>query len=208
MVKFNELRITAEDKYLVIDASVDSASYFENITIQSIVIDTKDTFKVNGPSGSPVYVYEVPDTEYQKVYTEGDMYNQVQESNTKDYCYVLVASSKKHIRLILNSENLNAPIKDNMFFVYVITSGEVSSDTPKELIKNPIVGVVVNLYPIYKEAMCYTKQIKDKCNISRSFVDYILKVKALDVSIKTGNFIEAIKYWNKLFKRPLSQSYE
>ena len=48
--------------------------------------------------------------------------------------------------------------------------------------------------------MLYTKELGDTCSIPKNFIDYILKVKALDLSLKTGNYQEAIRYWNRLFK--------
>lgn len=44
----------------------------------------------------------------------------------------------------------------------------------------------------------YLKDVGDTCNISRGFIDFILKQKILDMSIATCNYTAAIKYWKML----------
>lgn len=44
----------------------------------------------------------------------------------------------------------------------------------------------------------YLKELGDTCEISRGFVDFILKRHALDMAIATCNYSMAIKYWEML----------
>lgn len=44
----------------------------------------------------------------------------------------------------------------------------------------------------------YLKELGDTCEISRGFVDFILKRHALDMAIATCNYSVAIKYWKML----------
>lgn len=44
----------------------------------------------------------------------------------------------------------------------------------------------------------YLKELGDTCEISRGFVDFILKRYALDMVIATCNYSMAIKYWKML----------
>ena len=44
----------------------------------------------------------------------------------------------------------------------------------------------------------YLKELGDTCEISRDFVDFILKRHALDMTIATCNYSMAIKYWKML----------
>lgn len=53
MLQFNELRITPDRKYLVIDVQVQPLDYYENIVVDTIVIDTQKTFSETGPSSKP-----------------------------------------------------------------------------------------------------------------------------------------------------------
>ena len=55
MVQFNELRINPEGTKLIIDVSVKNSSYYNNVYIDSISIDTQDTFSTSGPSSSKIY---------------------------------------------------------------------------------------------------------------------------------------------------------
>ena len=171
MITFNEIRVTPNNGSLIIDASVINSDYYNNIYIESILVDTQDTYIKNGPNPESIYNYTVEDGE-----------------------------KLKRIRLTLNEEDLGIPINGNMFFVYVITTGEYKEDTPCELKRTINIGTAVNLYPIYKKAVEYTREIANSCSIPKNFIDFVLKIKALDLNIKTGNYYEAIKYWNKMFK--------
>lgn len=203
MIKFNELRITPDSKYLIIDISVEDSSFYNEVLIDSIIIDTQDTFVPNGPSNSPVFVYTSDKETYDNVYSipEGDACSPVQTQEDNGYCFIEDGYSGKHIRLIVDEKSIKASLSDNMFFVYIATTGEPSEDAPIEFKKSQPIGTVINLYPLYKKAMLYTKELSNNCSIPKGFVDYILKVKALDLCVKTGNYLEAKKYWNKFFKR-------
>ena len=210
MIKFNELRITPDNENLIIDVSIEDADYYRNVVIDSIVIDTQDTFSVNGPSSNAVYTYIVNKESANPVYSLPDNagFPQVQDEESGDYIYTIDDYHKKHTRLILKSSDLKVPIAGNMFFVYAITSGEPAEDTPCALKQSKIIGTAVNLYPIYKQSIAFTKELGNTCNIPKGFIDYILRIKALDLSIRTGNYPDAILYWNKIFKKSYYTSVE
>lgn len=174
MVRFNELKITPNDEYLIIDVSVEDSTYYNDVILDSIIVDTQDTYVENGPSSNSIFSHTVTE--------EDDLH-------------------KKHAKVVVKLSELNTTIKGTMFFVYVITSGEPSPDTPCELKQTRVIGTAVNMYPLYKQAMLYTRELSDGCVIPKGFVDCVLRIKALDLAIRTGNYIEAIRYWNKLFKR-------
>ena len=54
MIRFNELKI--EDNYIIIDVQIEEEKYFKDMYIDSIVIDTQDTFIANGPSSKAINV--------------------------------------------------------------------------------------------------------------------------------------------------------
>lgn len=206
MIQFNELRISPNNDYIIIDVSIEDSEYYQNILLDSIHIDTQDTYVENGPSANPIFSYQIPE-DYNSIYTipdnEGNEPVQEEpseEEHIENFIYTIDNYSKKRVRLLLKSKNLETSIADKMFFVYVKTTGEYSEDTPAEFRNTPTMGTIVNLYPIYRQAMAFTKEIGNNCTVPKHFIDYIIKVKALDLSIKTGNYTEAIRYWNKLFK--------
>lgn len=87
--------------------------------------------------------------------------------------------------------------KDLIIVTPIVNTITISPDTPcgKD---------VVNATAIYDERVLlekglnYLKALGDTCNISREFIDFILKKQALDMAIKTCNFNMAIKYWKML----------
>ena len=176
MVHFNELRITSDGQHLIIDVSVLSESYYKNVYIDSIVIDNQDTYVGSGPSSNPVYSYYVP--------------NGVSQLTKKTY-------SQKHVRLVLTPNDL--PL-NGLLFVYVRAKGTPAADTPCGLDNITTLGTVVNVYPFYQQAMNYIGELASNCSIPQNFTDYILKLKGLELAIRTGNYPDAIKYFNKFFK--------
>ena len=120
--------------------------------------------------------------------SEARVYYQQFDSNTKTF------------RLELGIESIKVPLDTNMFFVYVEATGTPAADTPCGMDNKHSVAVAVNMRPVYNMAMSYLKELEGTCTTARGFIDMILRLKAFELSIKTGNFITAIKQWDKLFK--------
>ena len=55
MVQFNELRITPDGQKLIINVSVEDLEYYTNVYLDTIQIDTQDTFVESGPSSKVAY---------------------------------------------------------------------------------------------------------------------------------------------------------
>ena len=55
MVQFNELKINPQGTSLIIDVSVIDSAYYQNVYLDTISIDTQDTFTENGPSTNTAY---------------------------------------------------------------------------------------------------------------------------------------------------------
>lgn len=198
MINFNELRITPDGKYLIIDVSVKNEPYYDNVYIDSIIIDTQDTYVPSGPSSKPVYTYTNESEDITKIYTTCDCEPVLDEDTS--YCFVTDDYSNKNVRLILNYQDLNLSLIDNMFFIYAIASGTPAVDTPCGMDNSITMGTVVNLHPIYCRTIQYLKELSNDCNVPKGLIDMYLKIKALELSVKTGNYTQAINYWNKYFK--------
>lgn len=54
MLQYNELRITPDKKHLIIDVQVQEMSYYENVYLDTIIIDTQKTYSITGPSSNPL----------------------------------------------------------------------------------------------------------------------------------------------------------
>jgi hypothetical protein len=175
MIHFNQLTISPDGRHLIIDVSVRSEAYYKNVYLDSIIIDNQDTYVGSGPSSEPVYSYSVPD--------------ETSELTGKTY-------SQKHIRLDLTPLDLNL---DGLLFVYVRTKGSPTMDVPCGMDNITTMGTVSNMYPFYQQAMNYIKELANNCSVPQNFIDYILRLKALELSVRTGNYPDAINYYNRFF---------
>lgn len=175
MIHFNELRIVKNT--LIIDVVVRNEEYFDNVYLDKIVIDNQDTYVDTGmPSSTPIYEYVIPT--YKK------------NGNT---------NKLKHIRLELTHLDLRRPLTD-LFFVYIQTKGNPAPTTPCTLDHKTTLGTVVDMYPFYQKSILFLKELTKCCEVPQDFTDFMLRIKALELSIKTGNYIEAIKFYNRFFK--------
>lgn len=170
MIRFNELRICPDSSSLIIDVSVKNFDIYNDVYIDSIIIDTQDTYNISGPSNNPVYKHTVSE------------------------------DNLKNVRLELDKKDLINLADNNLFFVYVVAKGTPSASTPCGMDNQITMGVVANLYIFYKSILCSMKELDNKCEIPKHFIDSLLRFKALELSIKTGHYVQAIKYWNKFFK--------
>lgn len=101
----------------------------------------------------------------------------------------------KNIDLKIDLSNYNIKSND-LLFVYIVLDNTESYD-----IVNPyVMKTVVNLYPIYQDIMKCIRETELTCSTPKYFVDKILRLKSIDVCIRTGNYPQAIKYWNKFYK--------
>lgn len=196
MIQFNELRITPDGKHLIIDASINNSNYYNNVVLDSIVIDTQDTYVPNGPSINPIYEHKVDGYDYIYSIPEECSCSPVLVDEDKSYCFTYGNEEGKHVRLILSTKDI--PL-NNMLFVYVIAKGTPAPDTPCGFDNAIVMQTVVDLYPFYQNTLCFLKELNNECEMPKGFTDMILRLKALELCIRTGNYPQAIKYWKKFF---------
>lgn len=196
MIEFNELRITPDNKCLIIDVSVSQDSYYKDVYLDSIIIDNQDSYAPNGPSDNPVCPPIDLTKEYKEVFSRSDIETYIIPSDQKGTTDGTI--KKKRVRLTLTKQDIGN-IDNSMFFVYVIVNGIPSPDTPCGMDNSVCMRTVIDLQTLYNKAIQYFKQINDTCAIPKEFIDMVLRIKALELSIKTGNYTQAISYWNKYF---------
>lgn len=63
MIEFVELRITPDSKYLIIEVKIKDDSYYENVYLDTISVDTQDTYSSNSHSFEPVFYHEFSSNE-------------------------------------------------------------------------------------------------------------------------------------------------
>lgn len=176
MIHFNELKITPDGKHFIIDVQVLKESYYENVYLDSIIIDNQDTYVGNGPSSKAVYTYSVPDIILEPTGT---------------------SIGRKQLRLELDPSDMGS--LSGLFFVYVRVKGTPAADTPCGMDNITTLGTVTNMFPFYKKAMNYIEEVANNCSVPQNFIDYILRLKALELSIRTCNYPDAVRYYNKFF---------
>lgn len=181
MVEFNELRIY--DNKLIIDVNVRTESYYDNVYLDTIIIDNQNTYNANGPSNTPVYFYTVPDVE-----------NPITHQNI----------GQKVCRLELDvTDGINL---SDLMFVYVITKGVPASNTPCSMDNDTTLRAVLDMSPIYNKAMYYIGNYANACNsgnacdVPKDFIDFILHLKGLEYSVLTCNYMKAIDYYNEFYR--------
>ena len=182
MIRFNELKI--EDNYIIIDVQIEEEKYFKDMYIDSIVIDTQDTFIANGPSSKAIYTKTFnTDTDVNKeeiVYTQGtDKYNRV--------------------RIYIDGKNLNVDIHKTMFFVYVIAEGTPSAYTPCRWDENKALHTLVDTQVLYNNMIQYVKELNKDCSTPNNFINAILQFNAIDLALKTNQYPLAIDLWKRFY---------
>ena len=189
-IHFNELKVTPDSKYLIVDVSVRSESYYRDVYIKSISIRTDETY--NGLSN-----YSQESNHFNPVYSEiiEDGHSEYLDT---DYKY-------KHYRWVLEAADMGIEDMNHLFFVTITTEGDIVNSALETLPcgadEHTTMGTTVDLYPYYVQAMQYINELSDNCSIPENFIDFILRLKALDLAIKTGNYNTAIIYFQTFFDR-------
>lgn len=195
MILINECRI--KQNQLIIDASVDNALYYKYIGIDSITIDTDETFSETGPSSEPVYSITIE--ELYTLYSSVSDYSDTEDSDNTETMDASSTPLEKHLRLKLSAKDLGLEdLNSSLFFIYIKAKGYPAYNTPCGKDSIYTIGVATNMLSVYSQAMQYIKTI-DSCDIPRDFIDFILKYKALELAIETGNYSTAIDYYKRLF---------
>lgn len=207
MIVLTECRIDQEGKHLIVEASVNNLSFYKNVYIDSIIIDTNETFSANGPSSNPIFTQQFSNEPYKADVREDCNAVAVDEECKCGDVYTSQKALVKNVRLALTTKDLGLEnLDDNIFFVYIVASGVPAPCTPCGLDNQYVMGVAYNLRPIYNMAMSYVKELNDECSTPKGFIDMILRIKAMELSLRTGNYTMAFKYWDKLFKNKVSMT--
>lgn len=173
MIQFNELKFNQDGTILTIDIEVKDLPYFTDVYIDRVDIDSQDTYVGTGVSSTPVYTYTEP-------------------------------TNSKTLVLELDTTDIPLDLSNNMFFVYVTVKGTPDPTTPDYLNIPVTLGVVIHMYPFYQSSLAYLSEIGQNCGqtcqMPKKFIDHILRMKALELSLNTGHYTQAISYWEKFFK--------
>lgn len=171
MVVFQDLRITPDGKELCISASVAPYNFYEGEYISKIEIDTDQTWSPDGPSSSPVYSKEIDGRD-------------------------------KEVSLVLDASEFGwNDFSSHILYVYISVDGGPSMDPGCGWDSLTTLGVVLWWKPIYQKGIQFVRKVVDNCcDISREFIDYILRLKSLELSLRTAQYVQANALFSKWFK--------
>ena len=171
----DQLRISDDGQTLFLDAHINKASYFDDLYISKVTICTEDQITETSPLS----------------YGDGFVYQATFDSGTRE------------VHLVLNSNTLNEKftkknLSSNMFFAYIEWGGTPASDTPCVLDENVTLAVTFDYGVLFNQAMVYTKELANTCEVPVQFIDFILNVEALKLAIETEHYVPAVKRWKWL----------
>lgn len=177
MIRFNTLKISSDGSCFTVHVSVDSAAYYNERYITDIYIDSDSTFNNSTtPSSKAVHI-------------------EIEGETTKSFSKVFSASE---LSKIVTTRNL----KNRMLYVFVMVDGPLSGTVPCGTDSDMFLGVAVDWNSLYHGSLGYMKQVtKECCNIPKEFIDYILRMKALELALKTGHTMVAKNLWDKFFSK-------
>lgn len=194
MVNINELRLSSDRSYIILDASVPDTDYTKNIYISAVTVNNSSQYHENGVNNEEYVFY--------KDFAEGR-----NEISTKDLCgCIRIEDNENELggdivepkRIVLN-----IPITDtdDIYFVYIETSGDYGVGVPCGEDEPVTMAVIYDKEKLYGLGMEYIREVEKSCFISHNFIDYMIKEKLFTLLIETGNYLKAIDLWKKLDKR-------
>ena len=192
MIRFNELKI--EDNYIIIDVQIEEEKYFKDMYIDSIVIDTQDTFIANGPSSKAIYT-KIFNTDVHPVYKN----KQCAPIKKEENIYTQGIDKHNRVRIYIDGKDLNVDIHKTMFFVYVIAGGTPAADTPCRWDENKALHTLVDTQVLYNNMIQYVKELSKDCSTPDNFINAILQFNAIDLALKTNQYPLAIDLWKRFY---------
>lgn len=174
MIVFEKLELASNGKSIALSAHVSNESYYDNVYIKSIKVDTQDTFIDGGmPSSSAMTIAEYEDDAY-----------------------------VKSVDMTLTTGDLdNKDLLSNFFIFYIQTTGTPTPDVPCGKDNEYSIGAVYNTPTIYTQGLNLLKSLGNDCSVSPDIINFIAQVNGLNYALNTGNLPEAVEYWNSFFSK-------
>lgn len=208
MVLFDQLRISDDGKRLYINAHVNKADPFKDVTIESLTIMTamNDAGTMQVSETDP---YAPTDNYiYKKVFTDHPKeVSLVIDKNALNEAFNNTNSSGEAISKNKPTAKVDFSHKDftnDLFFVY-ITCTPMDEQTaincciPCSMREETTLGVTFDYNKLYQAVMNFTKELAEDCEIPKNFIDFILQWDAFKAAVDTEHYVPAVKFYNNLF---------
>lgn len=137
-----------------------------------VYIDTQDSYLTTGPSDDTVYEQDIT------------------IEDAKDECNSFIDGNIRKMRIEIPQEAICASLKSNLFIVYL-----------EDNEGKTVIGTAIWMRPLYNRFLAWIREIGHNCEIPRNFIYLYLQYQAFITSIRTCNIMEAIKIYNKYFRR-------
>lgn len=176
MVVFDELRITEDGQYLIINARIrkDILKQYPNAYIKSIHVCDSSNYDEGIPSKA-ISIYEYND-------------NSTRKTSFFDAIHFTAISEK-----LLNNK---------LIFVYI----EVAhADSPCGCASNPAVGVAMDMSNVYSQFMSYINELCDTDSCDKTtpsgLTDFILRFNALLLAMDSKHYAKGVEFFDKWFSK-------
>lgn len=173
MINFNNV-IIADSDCIYIDVSIKDLYYFTDCYINRVVINDIDSFETQGPNLDKCI--------YDSKVLDGD--------NKTFKALIKRAQFEQSVRNISN----------NIYFIYIQTKGTPTIDTPCGQDLEWYKVAIVDYKYLYHKSISYIRELVEcKCSRPEKFMDFILRIKALEMCLISQDYEEAIRYFKKFF---------
>lgn len=119
------------------------------------------------------------------------------ESGPSSKARVIYSSEEDNLKSVQLSVDIDT-LQDKLFFVYVITKGEIAPNAPCVDRHTMESAIVFDKSRIYELAMKGINSI-DCCDIPRDFIDFILRYYAVMISAEIGAYPSLVEHWKQFF---------
>ena len=167
MIQFNEVRVTQDNKCLIVDVQISPLDYFANVYLNSISIGV-----LKSDNCSSVETIEPICEEH---------FVDLSEDNVKRYRNTFDVDGIKSIFII------NVTTKGEVSEGASCCWGKVGS---------VVTTYAYNKYPLYQAIMPLLNSIGG-CEPSRELIDQLLQLQAFNLSLQVGDYCQAVTYWDQ-----------
>lgn len=185
MVVFDELRITNDGEYLIIDVRIRKENIYSSVNITSIVVGTHKNYTEGESKGTTINFTSL------NQYTDNNRHVLLRLSNY-DLNPTATEGTKDYINL-----------KKDLIYVYVDTTPlNTQCDLPCDMMQVHNIGATLYMSNIYNAFMQQMNEFNNKsCSnqVPQNLIDLILRYTALTTALDSKHFIKANDFYNKWF---------
>lgn len=181
MLQWNELRVTPDGKYLIVDVEVQNKSFYDNIYINNLTLQIYSEKTKNTSNSTTLYIWR----DYNVPQLEGEKYLEVGQKGER----------YKRLKKIIDIDTIG----DCLFFVTATNTDDFAADTPCGARQTELYGTAYNRYLLYSQSIKALKTV-NACTPNESLINYILQFKMFELALELGDTELAVTYWNKYIK--------